>query len=203
MRSFISLLVIACSVGGCASNINIRNADAHAQSGYNAQRNGDWEVARRQFAQAVVNADLGKAEAGGKAMVNYEYGRSLGVTCFWDESEKYLLRSKQFEEDRNHSPYLPLYELGLLTEKQGKSNQAASYFSQLIPLMEKEGLRAKYPLGVADAYERYAFALEATGKFAEAAKNRAEAHTLRAANSEAKPFGQVTPYGSACYKNAS
>ena len=75
MKSAIAILAAGLGIAGCAAPINMRNADVHAQAGYSAQRNGDWDTARRQFAQAVVNADLGGAEAHGKAIVNYEYVR--------------------------------------------------------------------------------------------------------------------------------
>ena len=199
-RLFPRATLILVFMAGCAAPINIRNAEAHAQAGYAAKARGDWDTARRQFAQAVVNADLGGADASGKGQVNYEYGRVLGVMCDWNQSETYLLRSKQFAEASGRSPYLSLYELGLLNEKQGKTTQAAKYFSDLLPLMEKENLRAKYPLGVADAYERYGAALAAAGQPAEAERSLQEARSIRGANPDAKPFGSLTPYGSACTK---
>ena len=179
MKSAIVIFAACPGIAGCAAPINLRNAEAHAQAGYSAQRNGDWDTARRQFAQAVVNANFGGAEAHGKAIVNYEYGRALGVTCFYEEAEKYLLRSKEFEEQQGQSPHLALYELGLLSEKQALYSKAAMYFSQLIPLMEKAGLRSRYPLGVADAFERYATALQAIGKGTEAEAQRHQAQVLR------------------------
>lgn len=198
MHRTVALVAVFLAITGCAAPINVRNAEAHARAGYGAISRGDWDTARRQFAQAVVNADLGNAELSGKWQVNYQYGRALGVTCFWEEAEKYLLRSMQFSEQIDRAPRLSLYELGLLSQKQGKSAQAVSYFAQLIPLMEKEGLRATYPLGVADAYERYAASLEATGQTESAARNRIEARSIRNANPTATPFGTVTPYGSTC-----
>lgn len=201
MKSLVLAAVIAClGIAGCVAPINVRNAERHAQAGYAAQRNGDWETARRQFAQAVVNADLGDADLNGKATVNYEYGRALGVTCFYEESEKYLLRPKEFDEQQGQSPYLALFELGLLAEKQKQYAKAASYFSQLIPLMEKAGLRTKYPLGVVEAYEQYANSLQEIGKGHEAGLMRQQANSVRAENPDAKPFGRLTPYGSACTK---
>jgi len=187
-------------VAGCAAPINIRNAEAHAQAGYAAKARGDWDTARRQFAQAVVNADLGGADAYGRGQVNYEYGRVLGVMCAWSQSEKYLLRSRQFAEESGRSPYLAVYELALLKDKQGDVAQVARYLGELLPLMEKENLRSKYPLGVADAYERYGAALAATGRPTEAERMLQEARIIHLANPDAKPFGSVTPYGTVCGK---
>lgn len=202
MKIAVAAVVASSLLVGCAAPINIKNAERHAQAGYVAQRNNDWDTARRQFAQAVVNADLGGAEAQGKGIVNYEYGRALGVTCFHEEAEKYLLRSKEFQEQLGQSPYLALYELGLLTEKQRQYAKAAAYFSQLIPLMEKAGLQSQYPLGVADAYERYGKALKELGKDAEARLAEQKASSIRVENPDAKPFGRVTPYGTACTKGS-
>lgn len=196
------LITLIISLTGCVSALNVRNAENHAQAGYAAQRSGNWDAARRQFAQAVVNADLGDADLSGKSIVNYEYGRALGVTCVYDEAEKYLIRSKTMKEQLNLSPYLALYELGLMNEKQGNYEASANYFAQLIPEMKKEGLQKKYPLGVADAYDRYASALEKTGKANEAALQRKEAGAIRAANPNAQPFGALTPYGSQCAKTS-
>lgn len=198
MKSLGLVIFTAFVLSGCASALNIRNAENHAQAGYVAQRNGDWQNSMRQFAQAVVNADLGDADLQGKSVANYEYGRSLGVLCKYEDAEKYLLRSKSMKEQLGQSPYLALYELGLLSEIQGKYPVAATYFAQLIPEMKKEGLQSRYPLGVADAYDRYATALEKSDKTTEALGQRKEASAIRAANPDAKPFGALTPYGSQC-----
>lgn len=203
MRLTLPLLASLAILGGCAAPINVRNAEAHAQAGYAAERAGDWDGARRQFAQAVVNADLGNADVHGKAIVNYEYGRALGVTCEYAMSEKYLLRSKELVVQEGRAPYLPLYELGLLAEQQRKPQEAAQYFAELIPLMEQQGLLEHYPLGVADVHERYASALASLGKSVQASAQRAQASAIREANPNAKPFGSVTPYGSACSKPVS
>ncbi len=198
MKSLVLAILTAFIVSGCASALNIQNAENHAQAGYVAQSRGDWQNSMRQFAQAVVNADLGDADSQGKSVVNYEYGRSLGVLCKYEDAEKYLLRSKELKEQLGQSPYLALYELGLLNETQGKYTAAAIYFAQLISEMKKEGLQSRYPLGVADAYERYATALEKTGKTAEASIQHKEASAIRSANPDAKPFGALTPYGTQC-----
>ena len=187
---------------GCVSAINSRNSAAHAQAGYAALGRSDWPTARRQFAQAVVNADLGGLSLDDKLRVNYEYGRALGVTCFFEQAEKYLLRSKQFAEQSGASPHLSLLELGLVNEKQGKMSEASEYYAQLMPIVEREGVRNRFPLGVAEAYERYGETLKATGRAEAAAAALKEAAAIRIANPNAKPFGKSTPYGTLCEKAA-
>ena len=198
MKLMYGYVIILLVVAGCASPINLRNAYAHADAGDAAMGRGEWALAMRQYAQAVVNADLGNAEPRFKQSVNYQYGRAMGVLCQYDDSEKYLLRSKQFSEAIGASPYLALYELGLVNEKQAKFDKAANYYAELLPLMEQAGLRSKYPLGAADAHERYANALKQTGRPQEAASQRDAAASIRASNPHAKPFGTVTPYGTRC-----
>lgn len=191
-------LVLLIAVSGCAAPINIRNANAYAQAGAAAWGRGDWEMAMRQYGRAVVNADLGSADPQFKASVNYEYGRVAGVLCKYEDSEKYLIRSKEFLEMADQSPYLVLLELALLNDKQGKFDRSSTYYSQLIPMMESAGLRSKYPLGAADVYDRYASALEHQGRTSEAVARKNEASIIRASNRDARPFGAFTPYGSRC-----
>jgi tetratricopeptide (TPR) repeat protein len=198
MKSGGAIIVACIAVSGCAGTINLRNAETHMQAGYAAQRQGDWPGAQRQFGLAVMNADLGGAPPHAKGVVYYEYGRALGVTCHYENAEKFLLQSKDMIEQEGQSPYLPLYELGLLSDKQGNYLKAVTYFSQLIPLMEKEGLLERYPLGVADAYERYGTDLQAAGRSTEAETKRARAREIRSQHVDAKPFGTPTPYGAAC-----
>jgi tetratricopeptide (TPR) repeat protein len=183
---------------GCVSALNARNADVHAEAGYAAQRRGDWEAAARQFAQAVVNADLAHADARGRAMVSYEYGRAMGVLCRYEDAEKYLLLAKELNESAGHAPYLPLYELAVLKVKLGKNSQALVYFNQLMPMIEKENLLSTAPLGVADAHEQFGAALDATGQGARAAVQRERGRAIRAANPAARPVGAGTPYGTRC-----
>lgn len=198
MRPIFTSTACLLLLAGCVSSINLRNAEGHAQAGYAAQNRGDWEGAARQFAQAVVNADLGNGEPQGKATVNYEYGRAMAVLCKYEDAEKYLLRAKEFNEKSGISPFLPVYELGSLNVFQKKYSAAIPYFVELIPLMEREGLRSRAPLGVADAYEKYAISLEAVGRSAEAVEQRKQARAIREANPNAKPVGGGTPYGTRC-----
>lgn len=198
MFTIVTSVVSLSLLSGCVSSINMRNAENHAQAGYSAQNRGDWKDAAREFAQAVVNADLGNADPEGKASVNYEYGRSLGVLCKYDEAAKYLLRGKQIQEKERIPAFLPIYEIGTLYVFQKKFSMAIPYFADLIPIIDREGLRNRAPLGVADAYEKFATSLEAVGRDDAAAEQRKLARTIRKENPNAKPAGVGTPYGTRC-----
>jgi tetratricopeptide (TPR) repeat protein len=195
---FLAATITVFALVGCASSINLKNAEAHAQAGYVAQSRGDWDASARQFAQAVVNADLGNAEAGPKGTVNYEYGRSMGVVCRFDDAQKYLLRAKEFQEKAGLAPFLPLFELALVSNHQRKYNHAMGYFQQLLPIVERERLVTTAPLGVAEVYSAMALTSEGLGKAGEAEALRAKASSIRAQNPNARPLGGGTPYGTRC-----
>ncbi len=198
MRITTTFLLFLFMLTGCVSSLNLRNAEKYAQAGYSAQSQGNWEDAARFFGRAVVNADLGNGEPEGQGTVNYEYGRAMGVLCRYEYAEKHLLRAKEFFEKANISPHLPIYELGALYVFQKKYLSAVPYLSMLIPIIEREGLRDRAPLGVADAYEKLATSLEAVGRDVEAVAKQKEANLIREVNPNAKPIGGGTPYGTRC-----
>lgn len=73
-----------------ASPINRKNAEHYTRHGAIAIANNDWQTARKAFTRAVVNADLGGVTPSTRAVLSYEYGRSLGATCFFDDATFYL-----------------------------------------------------------------------------------------------------------------
>jgi tetratricopeptide (TPR) repeat protein len=98
---FINYLIVLCfslTMPACVSSINTLNANKYADAAFSATEAGDWDSARRYWARAVVNAELAKMPPQQFAVFNYEYGRALGVQCFFDEAERYLL--KAYELDR-------------------------------------------------------------------------------------------------------
>jgi len=198
MQYLISVAIICSVLAGCASPINIRTMQTHTQYGYQAQGIGDWEAATRHFARAVVNSDLGNADPRTRAIVNYEYGRGMGVVCEYSEAEKYLLRAIEYDRKAKNPPYLSLFELALVYAHQGKFEEAIQRFSELVTILETEKIKDRYPLGVAEVYERYALALEKVARSSEAETRRSEARAIRTANPAATPFGKLTPYGTRC-----
>ncbi|WP_394781394.1 tetratricopeptide repeat protein [Undibacterium sp.] len=202
MLTRLAVIFVCYMLGGCAADINQRTAENYVQAGHAAIRAGNWNAALQDFSRAMVNADLGHLDDDQKARFSYEYGRALGVTCHYPEAEKYLTQSKALAQQANHSSYLPLYELGLLHEAQGKPAAALDNFAELVPQIERENLESRAPLGVADIYMRYAKALDATGKPDEAADARKKSETLISGNPNAMPLGSPTPYGTVCSQAA-
>lgn len=170
--------------------------DEYLQRANAAKNRGDWESAASQAAQAVNHADLPKTGAV-RSAVYLEYGRTMGVLCQYDDAETYLLRAKEIAEKSASSTAPALYELGALSAAQKKFADAVGYFSQLVPLIERESRIKTSALVVADAYEKYALALAATGRPDEAEARRRDAGRIRESRPNAPP-GTITPYGAKC-----
>jgi tetratricopeptide (TPR) repeat protein len=190
-------VIMLCGCAPLAQNLNARNASAHESAARIAARDGDWDTARRQYAQALTNARLAHAGAAEEGRLSYEYGRVLGITCDYGPAEEMLQSSRQLARQAGGPEYLPLLELALLAEKQ-HPQQALTYFNQLAPYLDNSQLAAGHPKGVADVRRRYASVLAANGDEDGATAQRTKAAALEAAHPGASEAGGFTPYGSAC-----
>lgn len=197
-----TLFIVACALmlSGCAPlahNINARNAAAHEAAARIAARDGDWETARRQYAQALTNARLAHAGADEEGRLSYEYGRVLGISCSYDLAEEMLQSARQLSRQAGGPEYLPLLELALLAEQQ-RPQHALKYFHELEPYLDSSQLAAGHPKGVAEVRRRYASVLAANGDEDGATVQRKKAAALEVENPGATETGRFTPYGSAC-----
>ena len=179
-----------------ASNLEL---DEYLQRANAAKNRGDWESVASQIAQAINHPDLPKTGTI-RSAVHLEYGRAMGVLCQYEESEKYLLQAKEIAEKAKSPTFLTLYELAALSIARKKFAGAVEYFSQLHPMMEHELQNKTSTLVVADAYEKYAIALTATGMPERAESLRREAGKIRQTGATL-PRGTLTPYGAQCQKS--
>ena len=170
--------------------------DEYVQRADAAIRRGDWESAASQFAQAINHADLPK-DGAVRSATHLGYGRAIGVMCHYDEAEKYLLMAKEIADQAGRTTFPVLYELVAISVAQKKYAAAAGYYTQLMPIIEREARAKNAPMVIADANEKFAVALAATGKADEAESRRREAGRIRATGTKAPP-GAITPYGTQC-----
>lgn len=193
LRAIVTCLL---SVAVFASDLEL---DEYLQRANAAKSRGDWESVASQTAQAINHPDLPKTGTI-RSAVHLEYGRAMGVLCHYEESEKYLLQAKEIAEKAKSPLFWTLYELGALSIAQKKFAGAVDYFSQLLPMMEQELQNKSSTLVVADAYEKYAVALTATGMSERAESLRREAGKVRQTGATL-PRGALTPYGAQCQKS--
>ena len=200
MRNFHSLPLLLATFFACLLTGPGRAADLefdeYMQRADAARRRGDWESVASQTALAINHLDLPRAAAI-RSTVHLEYGRAMGVLCHYDEAEKYLLLAREIASKGNSSTFPALVELGALSVAQKKYPGAAAYYSELVPMIERESRIKTSPFVVADAYEKYAIALAATGKAEEAESRQREAGRIRETSPKAQP-GTITPYSSTC-----
>ena len=177
----------------------VLDIEEYLQRASASKRRGDWQSAASQYAQAINHPDLPKAGAE-RSLVHLEYGRAVGALCQFGEAEKYLLMAREIADRAGSSSFASLYELGGISLAQGKFTDALSYFAQMAPLAAKEPARTVPPQLLADAWEKYAAVLDATGKPDDARQRRQDAQKLRDANPKAAVAGTTIAYAQRCAK---
>jgi tetratricopeptide (TPR) repeat protein len=199
------LLVILLSVfsatQACANQINQRNAIQHAQAGGRAASSGDWDTARKEWAQAVKNGELGGIPEKHQAVFYYEYARAAGVTCHFDVAETYLNKAYELDKKIGGPYFLSLVELFRLNLDQKKYDIAVSHFEKALPVLEEINAPSQSPAEFAKLLDEYAMALDGTGKSDQAKKMRERSSEVKkkAENS----ITDRTPYGTSCSKSES
>lgn len=183
------------ALSGCASTLNESNAHNYANAGFVAQQDGDWDMARRHWAKAAVNAQLAGMPDSQQAIAFHEYGRSCGVTCFFDQSEEYLLKSLALDKSSGGPIHMSLLELARLNFDQKKYKEANRYYEQLPALYDKANAAEQDPAGVALVYKEFSLSLESTGRDKESEKYSKLSEQLKknvrsnASNTERTPYG--------------
>jgi len=163
-----------------------------------AMKNQDWDTARRAFARAVVHAEQARVSPKIRAILTYEYGRMLGITCFFELAESELNLAHDLDRQAGNSLRFTLSELARLNVDQQKFPAAIAYFERALAVMEQEGLSVHAPTGYADFLEEYAAALSATGRDADATVVAQKISAIRQANPGGESATDRTPYGKFC-----
>jgi tetratricopeptide (TPR) repeat protein len=196
-------LFLTISVTGCASAINAKNANRHGSAAYAASNAGDWTTARKQWAQALVNAQLAGKPAQQLAVFNYEYGRALGVQCYWKESETHLQKAYELDHQSGGPEFMSLVELSRMKFDQGQFDKCIPYYSRAIESLEKVNAPTQAPTEFSVVLEEYAKALRETGKDQEAISVQKRAEEIRSKNPEGNSATDRTPYGKYCSNTGS
>ncbi|CAG4903917.1 hypothetical protein R52603_03144 [Paraburkholderia saeva] len=201
MKPAITMLVSTLILGGCASAVSDHVSTNYTAVGAAAEARGDWDKARQAFARATLNADQADLPPARKAVAHYEYGRTLGVTCFFDESERELNVAYQLDKQAGQPLFLSLVELARLNLDQQKFAQSAGYFERALPYLDKAGAATRAPTAYADILDEYARALSGAGRSAEAKALADRATALRNGTPGKHSITDRTPYGKFCAKS--
>jgi tetratricopeptide (TPR) repeat protein len=188
----------AIALGGCASAIHDKNSDNYTLIGYQAQQRGDWDAARRAYAKAVVNAEMGSIPIKSRSIRTYEYGRALGVTCFFDLAEAELKTAYKLDKQSSQPLFLSLVELARLNFSQEKFAASLPYYEEGIAELDKASAAEKAPGGYAEILEEYAIALAKTGNVGDSKKIMVKVSEIKTKNPKASSITDKTPYGKFC-----
>jgi tetratricopeptide (TPR) repeat protein len=189
-------------LSGCAASINAHNAQSYARNASQAARQGDWDTARRMWAGAVVNSSLAHADKRYRAVMNYEYARSLGVTCFYDLAQQYFDTAYALDKETSGPAYMSLAELARMYAAKGDNEKAAAYFARAYKEGQAAGLETHDPIGFADLIDDHVKVLSALEEASAAQEKQRIAAALRQANINAQTKTDLTPYGTQCVKQA-
>jgi tetratricopeptide (TPR) repeat protein len=192
------VLVILVGLNGCAAPINERVARNYERVGAAAQARGDWDAARRAYARSATNADLARSSPQERAVYHYEYGRSLGVTCFFNEAERELNLAYDLDRQAGQPLYFSLVELARLTLDQHKFPQSVLYFERALTELDRANAGRDAPMGYADVLDEYALALSGAGRTQDSTTMRKRALEIRDANPGGHSITDRTPYGRHC-----
>lgn len=192
------ILIAVIAVGGCAKPINLKTAENYTNAAYSSVQAGDWFKARMYFGRALINAKLGGATPKGLAILNYEYGRTSGVICDWEEAERGLNEAYKIDQESGGPTYMSLYELGRMSFAREQYQKALEYYGRTWQEFEKIQADTKDPLGYAVYLEEYVVILEKTDNKVEAEKHKARADELRKVFPGKESRTEKTPYGTQC-----
>ncbi|WP_087686948.1 hypothetical protein [Pandoraea sp. PE-S2R-1] len=188
---------------GCSAPVVKPAGPDYAALGGAAEVRGDWDAARRNFGQAVLVADQTGWPAAQRAAMHYDYGRALGVTCYYTEAERELSLAYDLDILTGQYRYPALVELGRLALAQRQFAQSANDFSRALGSLDRAQAVRHAPFAYAELLDDYALALGGMGE-AEAATRIID----RAAKVRAELTTQYlqatsrTPYGTQCGKFA-
>lgn len=195
VRKLLAMTLIV--LAGCVAGGHKLELQRDYQAAVAAQNGGDWDAARRAWARVVENGRASGEPPAQQAVYHYEYGRSLGITCHFDEAERELLQAYQLDVETDGPAYMSLTELARLNLDRQRNADAASYFERMLRETNEKVLE-QAPAEHAVILDEYADALAGSGNPEQAEQMRAEADMIRSAHPHSQSVTDRTPYGRHC-----
>lgn len=200
MNRFISAVIVLLGLAGYAHG-NEKPINEYMRDGVAAQERGDWDEARRIYALAFSEGNLAQADPRFRAVLHYEYGRSLGVTCSFDEAERQLNLANDLDKHTGGVFYLSLTELARLNLDQRKFAEAVAYLERVMAELDPVITARRVPIFYANVLEDYAMALSGIGRETDAEAAAKRAAEVRGGTPKEQFVFDRTPYGKHCPKS--
>ena len=191
--------VFLLSLAGYASANQIPVGE-YMRDGAAARVRGDWDAAREIYARAFTEANLDQTDLRFKAVLHYEYGRALGVTCFFTTAERESNFANDLDKHTGGIFYLSLIELARLNLDQRKFTEAASYLGRVLAELDPVITARRVPIFYANVLDDYVSALSGMGRTQEAEATAKQSAEIRGNIPKEQHDFERTAYGKHCAK---
>jgi len=195
----VTLLVVA---PGCSHFSDRRTYERSIDLAAAAQQDGDLQGAKIYWWRAYESAARAELGPPYTSIPLYNYGRTAGYLCQYDEARDALQRALALDEKAvpldEVNVSMRLFELARLDFAHENWAAAVGWYDRAIPLMRKIGGDLSDPISVADELDRYAIALQRAGDTGRAVTTSGEAAHLRAIHPGARPTFVAKPYPTKC-----
>jgi tetratricopeptide (TPR) repeat protein len=182
------------------TELNVTSAGISSQDLRVVMQRDDWNGIRLVYARLLGEEDLVNSDPRSRAIRHYQYGRALGVTCFFDQAERELNLTYNLDKQAGEPLYLSLVELARLNLNQKKYAQSVIYFDRAILELDHANAAKINPVDYADVLDEYATALAGIGKKEDSEVYAKRALKIRDGNRRGNPIIDRTPYGKYCKK---
>ncbi len=184
ISSLLGGLLVAVLMTGCLNPASARNARRYRETGMAAEKAGDLRLAKKYYARAFANADIGFLSVAPKAYAHYDYSRVTGYLGNHREAALGFSNVLSWIElaapkaDDLRAPALSEY--ARLLHDTGQHRKALPFFESAVLEFDRRNKTATDPIGLAEFLDDYATSLQASGRSGEAIAERAR--SLREAN---------------------
>ncbi|MBI5773204.1 MAG: tetratricopeptide repeat protein [Verrucomicrobia bacterium] len=183
MKKFLGFL--GCWVGllgGCANPLNIGHYERYMDGGADAERAGDYQFARKCYARAQANAEVGFLGKAAESAAYYNWARMTGMLGDFAEAERGFKQALKLEEEvygpgGGHAS-MRWFELARLYFAWGRYQDSVTAYEQGFPLADRKNIQQSDPVTYAAVVRDFAAALEKAGQAGRAQQERERAASI-------------------------
>jgi tetratricopeptide (TPR) repeat protein len=174
-------------LGGCVSNpINAKTGAHYYEAGMQAERNGDFTLARQNYSRAYANAQIGNLGPVAEAYSMYEWSRVTGYLGMYADAEKgfedVLILINQADGKADNLKPPALGELARLLHDTNQHEKAVPVYEKAVSELDKRDVVKVDPIGFALVLDDYSQSLKVAGFVSKADEVATRAQSIRDAN---------------------
>ena len=199
MYKYLTVIAVTLILSSCANPLNRITAQQYYYGGLQSQNNGKWGDATISFSRAYTNTQWGNLSDREAALYAYEYGRTSGAVCDWDNAKKGLEKALQLDTKTNTPLHFDLIEFAQMYQAMGDFTESEKFFSKTLENLDKHNVLTKFPTYYADTLNRYSDVLNHLGKKSQSEAFKKRAEMIKKNNPDGEPYNAI-PYGEFCHQ---